>query len=238
MQVDWSCSHRPWRIIFGMFKDYADPTVKGEKKQWPGCRWTLKIGGSSCGRWTQIDGSLCLLFAFLWKGSRCHKSPPRHLFRICSYKSSCWRKRDISCSSLWAWWQWRFSCQGIFDVAARAVAKLKDEERSFKLVFVGAPNGEEEKVKERFLKEGISPSQLCAQCKGKRRAWWGVLSTWPRSRAIRPRFSECAAIYGMMLSRTEGFGLAAVEGLFMLVFLCWLVVLAREVPSGWHCVHG
>ena len=47
-----------------------------------------------------------------------------------------------------------------YDVAARAVAKLKDEERSFKLVFVGAPNGEEEKVKERFLKEGISPSQL------------------------------------------------------------------------------
>ena len=37
---------------------------------------------------------------------------------------------------------------------------MRDEERSFKLVFVGAPNGEEEKVKERFLKEGISPSQL------------------------------------------------------------------------------
>ena len=27
-------------------------------------------------------------------------------------------------------------------------------------MFVGAPNGEEEKVKERILKEGISPSQL------------------------------------------------------------------------------
>ena len=27
-------------------------------------------------------------------------------------------------------------------------------------MFVGAPNGEEEKVKERFLKEGISPGQL------------------------------------------------------------------------------
>ena len=27
-------------------------------------------------------------------------------------------------------------------------------------MFVGAPNGEEEKVKERFLEEGISPSQL------------------------------------------------------------------------------
>ncbi|XP_015748178.1 PREDICTED: uncharacterized protein LOC107327971 [Acropora digitifera] len=37
---------------------------------------------------------------------------------------------------------------------------LKDEERSFKLVFVGALDGEEDKVKERFLEEGILPSQL------------------------------------------------------------------------------
>ena len=57
-----------------------------------------------------------------------------------------------------------------YDIAAHAVAKLKDEECSFKLVFIGAPNGEEEKMKERFLKECISPSQHCAQCKGKRKA--------------------------------------------------------------------
>ena len=37
---------------------------------------------------------------------------------------------------------------------------MEDEERSFKLVFVSAPYGEEEKVKERFVKGGISPSQL------------------------------------------------------------------------------
>ena len=43
-----------------------------------------------------------------------------------------------------------------YDIAARAVAELcKHEPHLFKLVFVGAPEGEEEKVKEMLLKEGI-----------------------------------------------------------------------------------
>ena len=84
------------------------------------------------------------------------------------------------------------------DIAARAVAKLKDEERSFKLVFVGTPNGEEEKVKERFLKEGISPIQLI------------VRSAKDRGQLAKQFFEADLVI---MPSRTEGFGLAALEAL-------------------------
>ncbi|XP_015772447.1 PREDICTED: uncharacterized protein LOC107350717 isoform X6 [Acropora digitifera] len=85
-----------------------------------------------------------------------------------------------------------------YDIAACAVAELKGEELSFKLVFVGAPNGEEEKVKERFLDEGISPSQLIV-----------------RSAKEREQLAEefCQADLVIMPSRTEGFGLAALEAL-------------------------
>ena len=85
-----------------------------------------------------------------------------------------------------------------YDIAASAVAKLKDEECSFKLVFVGAPNGEEEKVKKRFLKEGISPHQLIVRGAKEREELAGEF---------------CQADLVIMPSRTEGFGLAALEAL-------------------------
>ena len=85
-----------------------------------------------------------------------------------------------------------------YDIAARAVAMLKEEERSFKLVFVGAPDGEEDKVKERFLKEGILSSQLV------------VRSAKDRDRLAK-QFYE--ADLAMMPSKTEGFGLVALEAL-------------------------
>ena len=85
-----------------------------------------------------------------------------------------------------------------YDIAARAVAMLKDEERSFKLVFVGAPDGEEDKVKERFLKEDILPSQLV------------VRSEKERDELVK-QFYEADLV--IMPSRTEAFGLAALEAL-------------------------
>ena len=85
-----------------------------------------------------------------------------------------------------------------YDIAARAVATLKEEDRSFKLVFVGAPNGEEEKVKERLLKEGILPNQLVVR----------------RAKERKQLVKEfCQADLVIMPSRTEGFGLAALEAL-------------------------
>ena len=113
-----------------------------------------------------------------------------------------------------------------YDIAARAVAKLKDEEHSFKLVFVGAPNGEEEKVKERFLKEGILPSQLIVRRAKKRK------------QLVKEFFQADLVI---MPSRTEGFGLAALEalsaGLPVLVSDNSGIGRAlKEVPYGSNCV--
>ena len=85
-----------------------------------------------------------------------------------------------------------------YDIAACAVAMLNNEEGSFKLVFVGAPDVEEDKVKERFLKEDILPSQLI------------VRSAKERDQLTK-QFYEADLV--MMPSRTEGFGLAALEAL-------------------------
>ena len=113
-----------------------------------------------------------------------------------------------------------------YDIAACAVAKLNDEECSFKLVFVGAPDGEEDKVKERFLKRGILSSEL-------------IVRSAKERRELAKQFYEADLF--MMPSRTEGFGLAALEALS-----AGLPVLVsgnsgfgkalEKVPSGSYCV--
>ena len=85
------------------------------------------------------------------------------------------------------------------DIAAHAVAKLcKHQSHLFKLVFVGAPKGEEEKVKQLLLKEGIAPSQL-------------IVRSYKEREQLAVQF--CEADLAIMPSRSEGFGLAALEAL-------------------------
>ena len=87
-------------------------------------------------------------------------------------------------------------------------------------MFDGASNGEEEKVKERFLKEGISPSQLIV-----------------RSAKEREQLAEefCQANLVTMPSRTEGFGLAALEGLSAGLPV---LVSGNSFATNDHMVHG
>ena len=114
-----------------------------------------------------------------------------------------------------------------YDIAARAVAKLKEEERSFKLVFVGAPNGKEDKVKKRFIKEGISQSQL-------------IVRSAKNREQLSKQFYEADLV--IMPSTSEGFGLAALEalsaGLPVLVSRINSGVgkALKKIPSGSNCV--
>ncbi|XP_067016236.1 uncharacterized protein [Acropora muricata] len=85
-----------------------------------------------------------------------------------------------------------------YDIAARAVAELKDEEPPVKLVFVGAPTGKKEEVKGMLLKTGISPRQFIVRS-GKKRG------------QLAQQFNQADLV--IMPSRTEGFGLAALEAL-------------------------
>ncbi|CAH3166457.1 unnamed protein product, partial [Porites evermanni] len=114
-----------------------------------------------------------------------------------------------------------------YDIAARAIAELKDEPQPYKLLFVGAPSGEEEKVKDLLLKQGIDRSQLTVRC-------------FNESREQLARLF-CEVDLAIMPSRTEGFGLAALEalsaGLPVLVGgNSGLGEALQEVPNGSNCV--
>ena len=82
-----------------------------------------------------------------------------------------------------------------FDIAAKAVAALSD----VYLVFVGAPEGEHEKIKERFLECGIHENKL-------------TVRSFVRNReSLKSLF--CEVDLAIMPSRTEGFGLTGLEAL-------------------------
>ena len=84
-----------------------------------------------------------------------------------------------------------------YDIAAQAISELND--RTYKLVFVGATSGEEEKVADLLLKQGIDRSQLRVR----------------RFNESREQLAQlfCEVDLAIMPSRTEGFGLAALEAL-------------------------
>ena len=84
-----------------------------------------------------------------------------------------------------------------YDIAAQAVAGLND--KSYLLIFVGAPKGKEEEVKNNLLKCGISRDQL-------------IVRSFIESRDELEKLF-CEADLAIMPSRTEGFGLAALEAL-------------------------
>ena len=112
-----------------------------------------------------------------------------------------------------------------YDIAAQAIAELKDV--TYKLVFVGATSGEEEKVADLLLQQGIDCSQLTVRCFNENREQLARLF--------------CEVDLAIMPSRTEGFGLAALEalsaGLPVLVSgNSGLGEALQEVPIGSHCV--
>ncbi|XP_015778455.1 PREDICTED: D-inositol 3-phosphate glycosyltransferase-like [Acropora digitifera] len=208
-----------------MFKDYDDSTVKGEKKHQAEvklCKLADKVVAvgpkltetfarylRSCGKDEDVINLTPGIFSEFANINQAAKG------RETSFHVLVFGRGDSE----------DFRLKG-YDIAACAVAELKGEERSFKLVFVGAPNGEEEKVKERFLKVGISPSQLIV-----------------RSAKDREQLAEefCQADLVIMPSRTEGFGLAALEalsaGLPVLVsHNSGIGKALKRVPCGSNCV--
>ena len=87
-----------------------------------------------------------------------------------------------------------FSLKG-YDISARAIVGLKD--RSYCLVFVGAPDGKHDEVAANLLKSGIDKSQLIVR---------KFLHSKERLKELFCEVDLC-----IMPSRTEGFGLTALE---------------------------
>ena len=84
-----------------------------------------------------------------------------------------------------------------YDIAVQAVSELKDS--SYQLLFVGAPTGKEDYVAAKLLEYGIPSSQLTVR----------------RFKESREELAKlfCEVDLAIMPSRTEGFGLTALEAL-------------------------
>ena len=91
-----------------------------------------------------------------------------------------------------------FELKGL-DIAAKAFADKRLKHKPYELTFVGAPEGKQEEVRERLLRCGIAKEQLTVR----------------RFVQSRDRLKDllCEADLAIMPSKSEGFGLVAVEAL-------------------------
>ena len=117
-----------------------------------------------------------------------------------------------------------FNLKG-YDLAAQALAELRD--KSYQLRFICAPTGKGDEVAQRLLQHGIARNQL-------------IVRRFNESREVLARLF-CEMDLAIMPSRTEGFGLIALEalsaGLPVLVSgNSGLGEALRKVPTGSACV--
>ncbi|KAL9970342.1 hypothetical protein ACROYT_G022699 [Oculina patagonica] len=108
-----------------------------------------------------------------------------------------------------------------FDIAAKAVAELND--RSYHLIFVGAPSENEEQVADKLLEQGLNRSQLTVK---------GYLENRDDLATLLS-----TANLAIIPSRTEGFGLTALEALsaglpFLVSQNSGFGEALQEIPSG------
>ena len=113
-----------------------------------------------------------------------------------------------------------------YDIAAQAIAKLKDMPQPYKLKVVGVESGKEQQVAEMLLQQGISHDQL-------------VVRGFKEREQLAKQF--CEVDLAIMPSRSEGFGLPALEalsaGLPVLVSgNSGLGEALKNVPHGSNCV--
>ncbi|XP_067019540.1 uncharacterized protein [Acropora muricata] len=180
----------------GMVKDYADSTVKGEIKHQAEVE-LCKLADQVVALGPKLTDAFACYLRSSGKDEDVINLTPGIFSEFANINQAAKERETFRVLVIGHGDSEDFCSKG-YDIAARAVAKLKDEERSFKLVFVGAPDGEEDKVKERFLKESILPSQLIVRS-AKERKW------------LAEEF--CQADLVVMPSRAEAFGLAALEAL-------------------------
>ena len=179
----------------GMYKSYADAISRGEKKH----QAEVKL----CEKADQVVAvGPKLAAAFSGYLRPCGKDQdvlnltPGIFSEFADVKQASQEIRSFSVLVFGRGDSEDFQLKG-YDIAAQAIAELKDT--TYKLVFVGATGGEEEKVADLLLKYGIDRSQLRVR----------------RFNESREQLAQlfCEVDLAIMPSRTEGFGLAALEAL-------------------------
>ncbi|CAH3148579.1 unnamed protein product [Porites lobata] len=114
-----------------------------------------------------------------------------------------------------------------YNIAAKAFTDQRLKNKPYHLIFVGAPEGKQEEVREKLLRRGIAEAQL-------------TVRKFIQSRE-RLKDLLCEADLAIMPSKSEGFGLVALEalsaGLPILVSSRSGFAKALEnVPIGFSCI--
>ena len=181
----------------GMYKSYADAISRGEKKH----QAEVKL----CEKADQVVAvGPKLAEAFSGYLRACGKDQdvlnltPGIFSEFADVKQATEERKTFSVLVFGRGDSEDFQLKG-YDIAARAIANLKDEPQPYKLLFVGAPSGDEMKVKDLLLQQGIDRSQFTVRC-------------FNESREQLARLF-CEVDLAIMPSRTEGFGLAALQAL-------------------------
>ena len=86
-----------------------------------------------------------------------------------------------------------------YNIAAQAFTDPRLKKKPYQLIFVGAPEGKQDDVRERLLQCGVAKEQL-------------IVRTFVRSRG-KIKDLLCEADLAIMPSKSEGFGLVALEAL-------------------------
>ena len=209
----------------GMYKSYADTISRGEKKHQAEVKLCEKADQVVAVGPKLAEAFTSYLRAFGTDQDVLNLTPG--IFsEFCDVKQATEERKTFRVLVFGRGDNEDFQLKG-YDIAARAIAELKHEPERYKLVFVGAPRGEEEKVKDLLLQQGIDRSQLTVRCFNENREHLSQLF--------------CEVDLAIMPSRTEGFGLAALEalsaGLPVLVSgNSGLGEALKEVPCSPSCV--
>ena len=181
----------------GMFKSYTDAISRGEKKHQTAVKLCEKAD-----QVVAVGPKLAEAFSGYLRASGKDQDvlnlTPGIFSEFSDVKQATEERKTFSVLVFGRGDNEDFKLKG-YDIAAHAIAELKDEPQPYKLLFVGAPSGEEEKVKDLLLQQGIDGSQLTVRCFNESREQLARL------------FCEVDLV--IMPSRTEGFGLAALEAL-------------------------
>ena len=178
----------------GMHKDYPEAISKGEEKKetevelckqadavvaiGPKLKETFSAYLSSCGKQEDIIELTPGIFS---EFSTIEDAVDNKNFRVLIFGRS--DREDLEIKG--------------YDIASKAIAELSDP--TYRLIFVGAPDGKQEEIKEYLLRNGIPDDQLT------------VRKFVQSKEQLEELFREVDLC--IMLSRVEGFGLTALEAL-------------------------
>ena len=179
----------------GMYEDYADAISKGEKKHLLEIR-LCELADEVVAVGPKLADAYSRYLRYCKKEQSVFKITPSIFSEFSHVEQATEERRTFYVSVFGRDDNEDFELKG-YDIAVKAIVELNDS--SCQLVFVGSPHGKEGGVADKLCQHGVARKQL-------------TVRSFKESRGELARLL-CEVDLAIMPSRTEGFGLAALEAL-------------------------